>query len=602
MRRKIILVLLIYAFFINKLLAEDKADSLKVYYLEDVVVTAKKSKAKLRDCSASISLLNKIDIEGSNSSNAIDVLNYLPGVFIHKTGDFGRADIAIRGIGSQGRRIAVLIDGKPQKMSLFGCAVTHSLPLSNAERVELVRGPSSALYGSDALGGVVNIITRKGKDAQTDYTFSYGSFDTYVNRLRVGADLKDFNFYATADKRKSSGHVDNSGYEGEEYSLNMGYLFTEKMNGGFSARYFKGHKEEPLPSAAGTWNDYERAGASLDLESKFSEDWKGEVSFYSNWGEHIFSDGWHSKDLTYGLDLQVNGALSGNNNLIVGSGWRHLNGKRLSQPEGEWNREQFSVFLQDEQSFLQRLLLSLGGRYDHDGISGDGFSAHSGVVLDLFSNTLFRLSVNQGFRYPQINELYLFPSSNKELKSEKVWNCEAGMNQKLFSGLSLDLTGFIMGGENLIEVGANPSPPPNYLFQNIGKFNFKGVEAGARLEEDKLNGQVYYSHLDTQGKTQGRPEDKLSLKIRFNSVKGSLSLDGQYVWNYYARDHHQGKLDEFFVLNSKLSYKITSYLEIFAGVENILDEPYQVYVDLPSGSGVYQMPQRSFSVGFKINR
>ncbi len=602
MRVKIILVLLVYAFFINKLLAEDKADSLKVYYLEDVTVTAKRSMAKLRDCSASISLLNKIDIEGSNSNNAIDVLNYLPGVFIQKTGDFGRADIDIRGIGSQGRRIAVLIDGKPQKMSLFGCAVTHSLPLSNAERVELVRGPSSALYGSDALGGVVNIITSKGKDAQTDYTFSYGSFDTYVNRLRVGANLKDFDFYATADKRKSSGHVDNSGYDGEEYSLNMGYLFTEKMNGDFSARYFKGHKEEPLPSAAGTWNDYERAGASLDLENKFSEDWKGELSFYSNWGEHVFSDGWHSKDLTYGLDLQVNGTLSENNNLIVGSGWRYLNGKRLSQPEGEWNRDQYSVFLQDEQMFLQRLLLSLGGRYDHDGISGDGFSAHSGVVFDLFSNTLLRLSVNQGFRYPQINELYMFPSSNEKLKSERVWNYEAGMNQKLFSGLSLDLTGFIMKGENLIEVGTNPVPPPMYLFQNIGKFNFKGVEAGARLEEYKLNGQVYYSHLDTQGKTQGRPEDKLSLKIRLHSAKGSLSLDGQYVWNYYAKDHHQEKLDEFFVLNSKLSYKITSYFELFAGVENILDEPYQVYVDLPSGSGVYQMPQRSFSVGFKINR
>jgi iron complex outermembrane receptor protein len=222
------------------------------------------------------------------------------------------------------------------------------------------------------------------------------------------------------------------------------------------------------------------------------------------------------------------------------------------------------------------------------------------MVLNFHSNTLLRLSVNKGFRYPQINELYLFPSSNEGLKSEEVWNYEAGINQKLFPGLSLDFTGFIMKGKNLIEVGANPSPPPMYLFQNIGKFNFKGVESGVRLEEDKLNGQIYYSHLDPEGKTQGRPADKLSMKIRYNSAKGSLSLDGQYVWNYYAKDHHQDKIDEFFVLNSKVSYKIASYLELFAGVENILDELYQVYVDLPSGSGVYTMPQRNFSVGFKI--
>lgn len=600
MRKIIVFILAFQILGIKYLLAESKTDSLKVYYLEGVVVTAKRTESKLRNCSASISFLNKIDLEGSNSNNSIDVLNYLPGVFIQKTGDFGRADIDIRGIGSQGRRVAVLIDGKPEKMSLFGCAVTHSLPLSSAERIELVRGPSSVLYGSDALGGVVNIITRKGKDAQTDYTFSYGSFDTYVNLLRVGANLKDFDFYATGDKRKSSGHVRNSGYEGEEYSLNMGYLFSEKLDGDFSVRYFKGYKEEPLPSAPGTWNDYERAGANLNLENKFSQDWKGELSFYSNWGEHIFSDGWHSTDLTYGLDLQVNGNLTENNNLITGSEWKHLNGKRLSQPEGEWDRDQFSVFLQDEQLLLQRLLLSLGERYDHDQLSGDDFSTHLGMVLDFNSKTSLRLSVNKGFRYPQINELYLFPSSNEELKSEEVWNYEAGINQKLFSALSLDFTGFIMKGKNLIEVGANPSPPPMYLFQNIGKFNFKGVESGVRLEEDKLNGQIYYSHLDPEEKTQGRPEDKLSMKIRLHSSKSSLSLDGQYVWNYYAKDHHQDKIDEFFVLNSKVSYKISRYLELFAGVENILDESYQVYVDLPSGSGVYTMPQRNFSVGFKI--
>jgi outer membrane cobalamin receptor len=600
MRKIIMFVLAFQILGFKCLLAESKDDSLKVYYLDKVVVTAKRTEAKLRNCSASVSFLNRLDLEGSNSNNAVEVLNYLPGVFIEKTGDFGRADIDIRGIGSQGRRIAILVDGRPEKMSLFGCAITHSLPLSNAEKVELVRGPSSVLYGSDALGGVVNIITRKGKDAQNDYTFSYGSFDTYVNRLRLGANLKDFDFSATADKRKSSGHIKNSAYDGEEYSLNLGFLPTKKLSGDFDVRYFKGYKEEPLPSPPGTWNDYQRYGASLNLENKLSPDWKGKLDLYSNWGEHLFSDGWHSKDLTYGLELQADGELTKDNNLTVGSEWRHLNGRRLSQPEGEWDRDQFSVFFQDEQMLLHRILISLGERYDHDRISGDDFSTHGGMVLDLSRGTSLRLSVNKGFRYPQINELYLFPSSNKELKSEEVWNYEAGINQKFSSGLSMDLTGFIMKGENLIEVGANPSPPPMFLFQNIGKFDFRGVEAGVRLEEDKLNGQVYYSHLNPKEKTMGRPEDKLSMKIRFHRSKSSLSLDGQYVWNYYAQNHHQDKIDAFFVLNSKVSYEITGHLELFAGVENILNELCQVYVDLPSSSGVYQMPRRSFSVGFRI--
>ena len=600
MKKATILSFVLLGFLGNQLLAEDKTDTLRVYYLDEVVVTAKRAEAKLRHCSASVSLLSEVDIETSNSNSAVDVLNYLPGVFVQKTGSFGRADIDIRGIGSRGRRVAVLINGKPEKMSLFGCAVTHSLPLSNVERIELVRGPASVLYGSDALGGVINIITKKREEARTDYTFSYGSFDTYLNRIRAGAKLKDFDFHATADKRKSKGHLDNSAYDGEEYSLGIRYLVTDQIDADLMVRYFKGHKEEPLPSPPGTWNDYERGAASFSLECELLQDWKGDLSFYGNWGEHTFSDGWHSKDLTYGVDFQLSGNLLESNNLIFGSQWRHLHGERLSDPNGEWDKANFSVFVQDEQMIRKELLLSLGGRYSHDQISGDDFAAHAGLVLDLPSQTLLRLSVNKGFRAPQVNELYMFPSSNEDLEAERVWNYEAGVNQTLFSGTSLDLTGFIMRGHNLIEVGKNPSPPPMYLFQNTGEFNFKGMELGFRLEQRNLNGQVYYSHLDPQDKTQGRPEDKLSVKVRCSLGKASFSLDGQYVWNYYAQDNHRDKIDDFLVLNSKISYKIASHFELFAGVENILDEPYHLYVDLPSGSGIYAMPQRSFSVGFKI--
>jgi outer membrane cobalamin receptor len=91
------------------------------------------------------------------------------------------------------------------------------------------------------------------------------------------------------------------------------------------------------------------------------------------------------------------------------------------------------------------------------------------------------------------------------------------------------------------------------------------------------------------------------MKVRCSFERASFSLDGQYVWNYYAQDNHQEKIDDFFALNSRMSYKLASYLELFAGVENILDEPYQIYVDLLSGPGVYAMSPRSFSVGFKIN-
>jgi outer membrane cobalamin receptor len=599
-KKVILFFLLTQTFFATRLWAEEKADSLKTCYLDGVVVTAKRAEAKLRDCPADVSLVTEKDILTSNANSATDVLAFLPGVFIQRTGGFGRADIDIRGIGSNGRRVSVLIDGKPEKMGLYGCAVTHSLPLNNVQRIEVVRGPASVLYGSDALGGVVNIITKGGKEAQTDYTFSYGSFDTYQNRIRAGASLEKLDFYATADKRKSNGHLTNSAYDGEEYSFEMGYPIAGETRASVLGRYFKGYKEEPLPSEPGTWNDYERTGLDLSLKSEFSSIWNGSATLYHNWGEHVFSDGWHSKDFTSGVSLQMNGQWGDKTETVLGAEWKTCGGKRLSDPPGNWNRDEFSMFAQAEHHLVGNLALSLGTRYTHDQISADNVSSQAGLVLELPTSTLLRASFSQGFRTPGINELYMFPPSNQNLKPERAQNYEVGINQMLISRLSLDLTGFIMQGDHLIELGPNPSPPPGFLFQNTGDFNFKGVEMGLRLEERKLNTQIYYSHLDTEGRTQGRPEDKLSFKARYEMSPAWLSVDGQYVWNYYAGNNHQDRIDEFFVLNSKASYRITDYLNIFLGAENLLDQTYQLYVEMPSASGLYSMPGRSFSAGFQI--
>jgi outer membrane cobalamin receptor len=113
----------------------------------EIVVTATMTSKAVKDCSASISVISTDDLKALTANNALNLLNIQPGIFIHRTGDFGRADVDIRGIGQRGQRIAVLVDGRPEKMVLFGCAVTHAFPLDNVERIEVVRGPSSVLYG-----------------------------------------------------------------------------------------------------------------------------------------------------------------------------------------------------------------------------------------------------------------------------------------------------------------------------------------------------------------------------------------------------------------------------------------------------------------------
>ncbi|OYD17402.1 hypothetical protein CH330_00220, partial [candidate division WOR-3 bacterium JGI_Cruoil_03_51_56] len=135
-----------------------------VMVLDEIVVTAERVRHPIRDIAASVSLVTAKDIGRTNARTATDELSSLPGVFIQKTGQFGRTDLDIRGIGDRGTKILVLVDGRPEKMSLFGCTVTHTLPVNNIERIEVVRGPLSVLYGSDAMSGVVNIVTRRAKE------------------------------------------------------------------------------------------------------------------------------------------------------------------------------------------------------------------------------------------------------------------------------------------------------------------------------------------------------------------------------------------------------------------------------------------------------
>ncbi|MBN1272709.1 MAG: TonB-dependent receptor [Candidatus Aminicenantes bacterium] len=573
----------------------------------EITVTATMSRKEVRDCSASVSVVKEEDIRSISSSNAFNLLEGLPGIFIQRTGDFGRSDVDIRGLGQRGRRIAVLVDGRPEKMGLYGCAVSHAFPLDNVERIEVVRGPSSVLYGSDALGGVINILTRiPEKKFETDFRASYGSFNTLQLNLRHGGNVDKFSYYFTLDKRKSDGHRPSSSYNGNAFTGKIIYDTKKNIQISLRGKYFDGKKYEAGPvdtPLMDFWNDYERGAVDFTVQSDGSKE-NFLVKAYRNFGHHLFSDGWHSRDYINGGLLRITSRRLQYNELTLGFDFRFIGGKSYGFPKGEWTKNEVSVFLQDEWVVKNRWIFSGGLRLQRDSLYGYEICPHGGIVFLWNETTSIRGLVNKGFRSPQLNELYMFPSSNQNLNPERVWNVEVGFTKTIFDSVALNASVYRMYGSNLIETVSNPSPPPLALFMNAGEFTFTGIEAGLDAEFSRhLTAHFYATFLNPGERTKGRAGRKLDLFLRYRKGIFDYSIQARYVADYYAADFSEKPLPSYFLLNSRLRLGISEMVEIFIDLNNILNSEYQVYVDLPGiAAGAYPMPGRNIQVGFSLSQ
>lgn len=574
---------------------------------EVVVVTATATRKAVRDCSASVSVIGPQDIKSVAASNALNLLNFLPGIFVQRTGDFGRADVNIRGIGQRGRRINILVDGRPEKMGLFGCAVTHAFPLDNVERIEVVRGSSSVLYGSEALGGVVNIITHNPeKQSETELFSSFGSFNTQQFNLRQGGKKEKWSYYLTFDRRRSSGHRENSGYKGNTFTGKFSYDFSDHLHLSFQGKYFEGKKHE-----AGTldfplndfWNEYQRGAVDLSLKGRSEKD-EFLLKLYRNFGHHRFSDGWHSRDFVNGGIFHCTTHRIKNNELTFGLDFRTLGGKSYNWPQGQWDKNEAAVFMQDEYVIHRRWILSAGLRLHWDSLFGIESCPHLGVVFKTGEKTTLRASINKGFRSPQLNELYMFPAANPNLKPERVWNYEVGIYQGIGTWMTTGLAVYRMKGSNLIEMNLNPSPPPKFKFENRGEFTFQGLELSLRADiSSGISALLFYTYLDPGEKTRGRAGQKWDFSLRIEKRLFFASLQAQYVTDYYAHDFSLSALPSYFLLNSRFEMNILSFLDLFFEINNILNSSYMIYVDLPGmAAGAYPMPGRNFNLGIRIKK
>ena len=613
--------------------AQTGKDSTKVarsYAINEVVVTGTRSETDVRHLPMTVSVVGRPQLEASQQTSVLPVLNsQVPGFLSTSRGVMGygvatgaSGQMSLRGIGGPAQAglpttgLLVLIDGHPQYMGLMGHPIADAYQTMMAERVEVLRGPASVLYGSNAMGGVINIVTRKMQEdgIRTNINIgagSYGSIQTEAtNRIRKGR----FSSTVTASYNRTDGHRADMAFEQYGGYAKLGYDFTDnwKVWGDVNVTRFNatnpGSVMKPYID-----NDQRitRGMTSFALENYY-EKTSGALSFFYNWGDHWINDGYqpggeplqyrfNSNDQMLGVSWYQSVQLFQGNRLTVGADYFHFGGEAWNQffdghRETSANKSLNEVagYVDFRQDIAAWLTLDAGARVDYHSQTGTEFIPQVGLAFHLPENAEIKAMASKGFRNPTIREMYMFPPQNPDLTPEKLWNYELSFSQRLMDNrLSYGLNVFYINGENLIIRLPNPNGS-GMLNQNSGEIENWGAEANVGYQFNPVwSVMANYSWLHMENPVLASPEHKLYGGVNFRKGRWSASTGIQYVKGLYT-DLDAATKENFVLWDMQGSFKATNYLSFYVRGENLLAQRYEI-------NAGYPMPKATFMGGVNIN-
>ena len=590
--------------------------------LNEVVVTGSKVIRSARNIPFTISVVNRQNISNSGSSNVMPVLSqYVPGLFVTERGVAGygvaagsAGAITIRGVGSAAGKagdpltntqVLFLIDGHPQFMGLMGHHLADSYLADNIERVEVIRGPASVLYGSNAMGGVVNLITKKRRQEGYFGMFdmSYGSFNT--QRYAANSMMQSGKWSSTISLKheQTDGARTNSQYRNNSGYAKIGYAFSEHFNLSGDLNLIKYKATDPdtvgAPVNPAKWADISRGVTSLSLENRFQHS-SGSLVLFWNFGNHHIYDGYHSRDHCSGFNLYQSFDLF-RGNIIAGVDYENYGGfaennslnpfmqKLMGFPVRKNIHETAGYTSLQQDFFGHYLSVNAGIRYSENSVYGGEWIPQGGVSIRPSQSTVLKASVSKGFRSPTVKELYMFPPHNENLQPEKMMNYEVSWQQVWLQGrLSTELTAFVAKGTNLIRQVAM-----QYL--NTGSFKNSGVEAviDCRVSEKlRLMANGSYLHLDAP--ILAAPKWQLFCSLQYEPLRNlTASLSAQHIGGLYIQTS-PAITQNYTLANFRTAYKPYSFWEINLTVNNLLNQKYQI-------NKGYPMPPANVMVGMKFS-
>jgi len=588
------------------------------YDLGNVLVSATKTEQYECEVGSSATVITAAEMEKSGKNSMAEVLQNTPGVSLRRNSVYGGvASLDIRG--AKSGQTMIMIDGVEvyDPIAIDRDFDFAHLTTDNIEQVEIIRGPQSALYGANAMAGVVNIITKKGEGPlQIDYSLQAGSFDTFIESLGARGSNESVNYAMFVSRFDSEGvnkardGGEKDGYKSTTVSTKIGAKVFDEAEVFLAGRYTDAEFDidEFDNSFQYIEDDPNRVNFSKQLVLKtgftqwISQAWKHTVSASFINMDRRDRDPQDDTDTTENDDSRFRGdvkkiqwqhdvALSDIDVETLGVEYQQERGASFADTSfynSQFDRRAVQTrggYFQAQLNPLENLFATAGVRIDnHDIFGAETTYRIAAAYLSEQTKTRYRTSYGTAFKAPSIYQLYDSTNGNENLQAEKSKGFDAGIEQKFIDDkLTAGITYFVNDFKDIISW--TPDFPGAWTgeYTNINKAYTRGCELQTKLKPDEnwqLKGN--YTYTMTKDKTSGnefgrRPRHQGSLGLDWDySPKSSIYVMAKFIGSRFDDDNNTRKLKKYFLFDICASYDVAEDTQFFWRIENLFNRDYEL--------------------------
>ena len=594
----------------------ENADSVRA--LDELVVTGTNNVVSQKLLPYTVSVVDSRQLEATGQTQVLSAISgMVPSLFVSQRSIFGfgvsnggSGHIKLRGVGGdRASAVLMMVDGQPQFAGIYSHHIADFYDKEYVERVEVLRGPGSVLYGSNAMAGTINVITKNAREdgVKTTLQSQYGSYNTWLSSVTNTVRQGRFSSLVSLAYNRTDGTVDNFDFKQADGYGKIGYDFSDKWSAyvDYTLMNFRGN--DPIyptlsnPESTDIYRQNITRGEAAATVTNSYGAVSGTARVYYNYGNHFVDDPrhFHSKDDRLGLILYENFKPWRGASATVGFDFDSYSGEipvsgGNSHTEGSMSTisrktiVEYSPYVTLSQMFFDNLLnvnaglrMANSDKFDSQWIPQFGFSVNPGSAWTLKGN------LAMGYRNPSFRELYLYRMANPDLQPEKMMNYELSAAKSFSRYFSAELTVYYSKGDNMIQTVDQKN-------QNTGRFINKGIELSASSHPlDNLWLTATYSYLDTSlDNLVGAPKDQYYLGVDWKPWKFlGIGADLKGVGGLYVAETVRNQ--NYALLNLKVTWDICRYVSVFTRLENITDARYTI-------NRGYEMPGFTAMGGFKL--